>query len=94
MLGALGAGRTTLKNPLVCDDTNMLAEAMAIIGVGVKWTPSKIVLHGIDGKPPHGGKVNLGAGGTPSRFMIAAGALAKSTTGCRWECENANPSNW
>jgi 3-phosphoshikimate 1-carboxyvinyltransferase len=78
MLGALGAGRTTLKNPLVCDDTNMLAEAMAIIGVGVKWTPSKIVLHGIDGKPPHGGKVNLGAGGTPSRFMIAAGALAKA----------------
>ncbi|MFT4593871.1 MAG: 3-phosphoshikimate 1-carboxyvinyltransferase [Phycisphaerales bacterium] len=78
MLGALGAGRTTLKNPLVCDDTKMLAEAMATIGVGVKWTPSKIVLHGIDGTPPHGGKVNLGAGGTPSRFMIAAGALAKA----------------
>lgn len=76
MLGALGAGRTVLKNPLSSDDTTLLAEALSKIGVGVKWTPSKLVLHGVDGKPPHGAKVNLGAGGTPSRFMIAAGALA------------------
>ena len=77
MLGSLCAGRTVLKNPLSCDDTTMLASAMAAIGVGMKWTPNKIILHGIDGKPPRGGKVNLGAGGTPSRFMIAAGALTK-----------------
>jgi 3-phosphoshikimate 1-carboxyvinyltransferase len=77
MLGALGAGRTVLKNPLVSDDTTLLAEAFSKIGVGVKWTPNKLVLHGVDGKPPHGATVNLGAGGTPSRFMIASGALAK-----------------
>lgn len=77
MLGALGAGRTVLKNPLSSDDTNLLADAFSKIGVGVKWTPNKLVLHGVDGKPPHGAKVNLGAGGTPSRFMIAAGALAQ-----------------
>ena len=77
MLGALGAGRTVLKNPLVSDDTKLLAEAFSKIGIGVKWTPNKLVLHGVDGKPPHGASVNLGAGGTPSRFMIAAGALAK-----------------
>jgi 3-phosphoshikimate 1-carboxyvinyltransferase len=76
MLGALGAGRTVLKNPLASDDTNLLADAFSKIGVGVKWTPNKLVLHGVDGKPPHGAKVNLGAGGTPSRLMIAAGALA------------------
>ena len=75
MLGALGAGRTVLKNPLSCDDTELLASAMAEIGVGVKWTPSKLVLHGVDGSPPRGGQVNLGAGGTPARFMIAVGAL-------------------
>ncbi len=79
MLGALGAGRTVLKNPLKCDDTNLLADAFSKIGVGVKWTPNKLVLHGVDGKPPHGASVNLGAGGTPSRFMIAAGVLAKES---------------
>ena len=77
MLGALGAGRTVLKNPLKSDDTTLLADAFSKIGVGVKWSTNKLILHGVDGKPPHGAKVNLGAGGTPSRFMIAAGALAK-----------------
>jgi 3-phosphoshikimate 1-carboxyvinyltransferase len=77
MLGSLGAGRTVLTNPLKCDDTNLLAEAFSKIGVGVKWSSKKLILHGVDGKPPHGAFVNLGAGGTPSRFMIAAGALAK-----------------
>ena len=75
MLGSLGAGRTVLKNPLASDDTTLLANAFASIGVGMKWSSNKIVLHGIDGKPPHGGKVHLGAGGTPTRFMIATGAL-------------------
>jgi len=78
MLGGLSAGRTVLKRPLKCDDSEVLADALSTIGVGVKWTPGKIILHGIDGKPPRGGIVNLGAGGTPSRFMIAAGALTKT----------------
>ena len=76
MLGALGAGRTVLKHPLKSDDTTLLAEAFLKIGVGVKWSPTKLVLHGVDGRPPHGAKINLGAGGTPTRFMIAAAALA------------------
>jgi 3-phosphoshikimate 1-carboxyvinyltransferase len=76
VLGALGAGRTVLHNPLISDDTKLLADAMNEIGVGIKWTSNKLILHGVDGKPPSGGKVNLGAGGTPSRFMIAVGSLA------------------
>ncbi|MBC8523702.1 3-phosphoshikimate 1-carboxyvinyltransferase [PVC group bacterium] len=76
MLGSLGAGRTVLRNPLFCDDTELLAQAMLSLGVGVKWSSNKLVLHGIDGKFPRGAKVNLGAGGTPSRFMIAAGCLS------------------
>ncbi|MDP7006281.1 MAG: 3-phosphoshikimate 1-carboxyvinyltransferase [Phycisphaerales bacterium] len=77
LLGALGAGRTVLENPLKCDDTIFLADALSKIGVGVKWSPIKLVLHGVDGKPPHGASINLGAGGTPTRLMIAVGALAK-----------------
>lgn len=76
MLGSLGAGRTVLHQPLSSDDTTLLIEALAQIGVGVKWSSKKVALHGVDGKPPHGASVNLGAGGTPARFMIAAGALA------------------
>ncbi len=75
-LGALGAGRSVLSAPLESDDTLLLADALQAIGVGVKWTPNKMVLHGIDGKPRHGATVNLGAGGTPSRIMIAIGALS------------------
>jgi len=76
MLGAIGAGRTVLTEPLLCDDTKLLSEAMATLGVGVKWSSKKLILHGIDGQFPRGGTVNLGAGGTPSRFMIAAGSLS------------------
>jgi 3-phosphoshikimate 1-carboxyvinyltransferase len=76
MLGAIGAGRTVLSEPLLCDDTKLLSEAMATLGVGVKWSSKKLILHGIDGTFPRGGNVNLGAGGTPSRFMIAAGSLS------------------
>lgn len=76
MLGGLGAGRTVLEKPLVADDTELFSEALKAIGVGIKWNSNKIILHGVDGNPPHGASVNLGAGGTPSRFMIAAGALA------------------
>ncbi len=77
VLGALGAGRSVLSSPLEADDTLTLAEALQAIGVGVKWTPTKLVLHGVDGKPRHGASVNLGAGGTPSRMMIAIGALSE-----------------
>jgi 3-phosphoshikimate 1-carboxyvinyltransferase len=77
MLGAIGAGRTVLTEPLVSDDTKLLSEAMATLGVGVKWSSNKLILHGIDGKFPRGGDVHLGAGGTPSRFMIAAGSLSE-----------------
>lgn len=76
MLGAIGAGRTVLLEPLLCDDTKLLSEAMATLGVGVKWSSKKLILHGIDRQFPRGGNVNLGAGGTPSRFMIAAGSLS------------------
>ncbi len=76
-LGALGAGRSVLSAPLESDDTLLLAEALQAIGVGVKWTPNKLVLHGVDGKPRHGASVNLGAGGTPSRIMIAIGVLSE-----------------
>ena len=77
MLGALGAGRTVLMEPLFSDDTELLSQALATLGVGVKWSSKKLILHGIDGSFPRGGMVNLGAGGTPSRFMIAAGCLSK-----------------
>ena len=76
MLGALGAGRTVLRDPLRSDDTRLLSEALATLGVGVAWSSDKLVLHGVDGRPSQGGLVNTGAGGTPARFMIAAGCLA------------------
>ena len=43
MLGALGAGRTVLMEPLFSDDTKLLSQALATLGVGVKWSSKKLI---------------------------------------------------
>ena len=57
VLGALSAGRSVIRRPLKSEDTTLLVDAMAAIGVGVKWGEAKLILHGVDGKPPHGASV-------------------------------------
>ena len=76
ILAALARGSSILRGPLVSDDTVGLREALARLGARSEVTPEGWTLHGVAGCFPNGGSVNLGDGGTPARFMLAAAALA------------------
>ena len=82
MLAAFSRGESLLRAPLVSQDTCGLRDALASLGAtyrvvedanhaGGTW-----FIRGCDGRLPKGGRVDLGDGGTPSRFMLAAAALA------------------
>jgi len=78
LLAALASGRSILHRPLVSDDTVALREALAILGANVTVRDDRWLIDGVDGAFPNGGEVDLGDGGTPARFMLAAAALARA----------------
>jgi 3-phosphoshikimate 1-carboxyvinyltransferase len=78
ILAALARGSSTLRGPLVSDDTVGLREALARLGASSEVTSEGWLVHGVDGTFPAGGSINLGDGGTPARFMLAAAALSSA----------------
>ncbi len=79
ILAALSRGESLLRAPLVSEDTCGLRDALASLGASVRVSNSSVEvwhMQGCDGVLPGGGRVDLGDGGTPSRFMLAAAALA------------------
>lgn len=72
LLAALAEGRSTLSGALRSDDTDGLAAALAALGAGVRIDGQTIEVEGVGGWFPRGASVNLGDGGTPTRFMLAA----------------------
>lgn len=76
ILAALSDGVSTLHNPLVSEDTTALGDALATLGAKVVIEGTDWFITGVNGCFPRGGSVNLGDGGTPTRFMLAAAALA------------------
>ena len=77
MLGGLVRGDGVVRSPLVSDDTDAMLRALETFGVIIRHEGDVIRMDGGDGRFPGGGEVNLGAGGTPARFMIAAATLAR-----------------
>lgn len=77
MLGALAEGQSLVRGALASDDTSSLAGAVTNCGVHATWTaPDELTIVGCAGRPRGGSRVNLGDGGTPTRFMAAFAALA------------------
>jgi 3-phosphoshikimate 1-carboxyvinyltransferase len=76
LLAALSAGRCRLSRPLRADDTDRFLAALETLGVAVARDEDAVVIDGTDGRFPRGGAVDLGDGGTPARFMLAAACLA------------------
>lgn len=66
-----------LRAPLVSADTSGLLEALQQLGVSCTIDGADWHLDGVGGRFPRGGAVDLGDGGTPARFMLAAAALAE-----------------
>ena len=77
VLAALCRGDATLRHPLHADDTDGLLAALEVLGTIVRPEGDVLLIDGGDGRFPGGGSVDLGAGGTPTRFMIAAATLAR-----------------
>ena len=83
ILAALAKGESRIVRPLRADDTDLLLDALCMLGVKAKWVDGDngeplqdVLITGVDGQFPKGGSVNLGDGGTPTRFLIAAACLA------------------
>ena len=76
VLASLAQGVSVIRQPLRSDDTDGLLGAIETAGVIVRPEHDVIRINGSVGRYPGGGEVNLGAGGTPARFMIAAATCA------------------
>ncbi len=76
VLAALAQGESKLIRPLRADDTELLLDALCTLGAEARWVGDDVYIKGVGGRFPRGGEVNLGDGGTPTRFMIACACLA------------------
>jgi 3-phosphoshikimate 1-carboxyvinyltransferase len=83
VLAALAKGESRIIRPLRAEDTDRLLDALCTLGAQAKWVPGEtgdgsedVLITGVAGRFPRGGTVNLGDGGTPTRFMIACACLA------------------
>src|SRR5438552_11277306 len=76
------AGESKIIRPLRAEDTDLLLEALCTLGAEARWVPGEnhdgedVYIKGVNGRFPRGGRVYLGDGGTPTRFMIACACLA------------------
>lgn len=78
VLAALANGISRLNRPLRSDDCDGLLSALETLGARVHWEGDDVLITGVNGRFPRGGEINLGDGGTPTRFMIAAACLSNS----------------
>ena len=75
ILGALAEGRTSIRRPLVCDDTLATLNAVKMLGVTVKASEDTWIVEGGSLKAP-GEAIYCGESGTTIRLMTAVCALA------------------
>ncbi|QPK79698.1 3-phosphoshikimate 1-carboxyvinyltransferase [Corynebacterium lizhenjunii] len=73
ILAALADGPSVLRAPLVSRDTDLMAQALRTMGVGVEARDGD--LHVTPG-PLHGGRIDCGLAGTVMRFLPPLAALA------------------
>ncbi len=76
VLAALSEGTSRIVRPLRAEDTDALLAALCTLGTEASWTGDDVSIVGNGGRFPRGGTINLGDGGAPTRFMIAAACLA------------------
>lgn len=75
---SLAEGISTIKNPLLSEDTLLLKEALEKVGVKIKTEESIWKVEGVKGKPVLSKeKIYLGNNGTGARFFLALSVLGK-----------------
>jgi 3-phosphoshikimate 1-carboxyvinyltransferase len=81
VLASLAEGRSVVRRPLRSRDTELMAAALRVLGVGVEdAADGSWVVHGVPGPlRPTGGAVDVGNAGTVARFLPAVATLADGT---------------
>ncbi len=76
LCAALARGTSRIRNPLLSEDTLLLARALEISGVGIERRSGEILLTGTGGQPAFSGeRIFFGNNGTGSRFFLAYASL-------------------
>ncbi len=78
VLAALSSGESRIRCPLRADDTDRLLAALGTLGAAATWRDGDVIIKGVGGRFPKGGSVDLGDGGAPARFTLAAACLASA----------------
>ena len=83
VLAALASGTSELRGVLASDDCDRLRVALTAMGARFEaidggWSGLSVM--GVHGKPHSAACINLGDGGTPTRFMLAVAALCGEET--------------
>jgi 3-phosphoshikimate 1-carboxyvinyltransferase len=77
---ALAKGISTLKNTLVCEDTQFTIDALRQMGVQIEVSPTDVRVYGNDGcLQSCDAPIYLGNSGTSMRLLTAVAALGKGT---------------
>jgi 3-phosphoshikimate 1-carboxyvinyltransferase len=75
LLAGVAEGESRLINPLVADDTLVMAEALRALGASVMQGTGEAedewVVRGLGGPPRGGGRIWCGMAGTAGRFLVA-----------------------
>ncbi|MSR42153.1 MAG: 3-phosphoshikimate 1-carboxyvinyltransferase [Phycisphaerales bacterium] len=80
VLAALADGTSALRGVLASDDCDRLRIALLAMGAKFARSHDAWTVEGVSGKPRAGGSIDLGHGGTPTRFMLAVAALCADAT--------------
>jgi 3-phosphoshikimate 1-carboxyvinyltransferase len=83
VIAALAEGGTRLDGVLRSDDCDRLATALSAMGARFAWDArdrTVLDVRGVAGQPHPATRIDLGDGGTPTRFMLAVAALARGET--------------
>ncbi|MBQ3684396.1 MAG: 3-phosphoshikimate 1-carboxyvinyltransferase, partial [Methanomicrobium sp.] len=79
---ALSEGRTTIRNPLFSEDTEVTVSALNALGISVSCSPSEIVVEGCAGVMPQCGNQTIDCknSGTSLRHLVTLSLLSPSKT--------------
>ncbi|MCH2134371.1 MAG: 3-phosphoshikimate 1-carboxyvinyltransferase [Phycisphaerales bacterium] len=78
VLAGLARGHSTLDGVLRSDDTDATMEALRTLGSEVRIDGDTAHVSGIEAFQPDLGTIDLGAGGTPARFMLAVASFTEA----------------
>ena len=80
VLAALAHGESELRGVLHCADCDALVAALTQLGAQFETQGDVMRVKGVAGSPRATARIDLGDGGTPTRFMLAVAALAHDET--------------